>query len=180
MAAGREVVLLVDGYNMIGAWPELERLKERDFEEARDRLLDLLAEYQGHSGTRVVVIFDAHKVPGPGRTYRQQKLTVIYTKENETADECIERLVGELSGRGRHVYVATSDHVEQRVAFGKGALRISARELLIEIEQNRRFIGEALRRTPPVKRNPLDSLLDLDIRSKLERMRRGGEDADQT
>ncbi|AGA56498.1 MAG: NYN domain-containing protein [Thermobacillus sp.] len=178
MSAGREVVLLVDGYNMIGAWPELERLKERDFEEARDRLLDLLAEYQGYSGTRVYVIFDAHQVPGLGRTYKQQKLTVIYTKENETADECIERLVGELSGRGRHIYVATSDLVEQHVAFGKGALRISARELLIEIEQNRKFIGDALRRTPPVKRNPLDSLLDLDIRTKLERMRRGGIDSD--
>jgi len=96
----------------------------------------------------VYVIFDAHRVPGLGRTYKQQKLTVIYTKENETADECIERLVGELSGRGRHIYVATSDLVEQRVAFGKGALRISARELLIEIEQNRKFIGDALRRTP--------------------------------
>jgi hypothetical protein len=173
MAASREVVLLVDGYNMIGAWPELERLKERDFEEARDRLLDMLAEYQGYSGTKVYVVFDAHQVPGPGRTYRQRRLTVIYTKENETADECIERLVGELSGRGRHIYVATSDHVEQRVAFGKGALRISARELLIEIEQNRKFIGEALRRTPE-RRNPLDSLLDPGIRRMLERMRRGG------
>ena len=177
MTASREVVLLVDGYNMIGAWPELERLKERDFEEARDRLLDMLAEYQGYSGTKVYVVFDAHQVPGPGRTYRQQRLTVMYTKENETADECIERLVGELAGRGRHIYVATSDHVEQRVAFGKGALRISARELLIEIEQNRKFIGDALHRAP-ARRNSLDSLLNLDIRRKLERMRRGGTDGE--
>src|SRR5688572_15275595 len=94
MSAGREVVLLVDGYNMIGAWPELERLKESGLEDARDRLLDMLAEYQGYSGTKVYVIFDAHRVPGLGKTYNQHKLTVIYTKEKETADECIERLVG--------------------------------------------------------------------------------------
>lgn len=173
MSAGREVVLLVDGYNMIGAWPELERLKESGLEDARDRLLDMLAEYQGYSGTKVYVIFDAHRVPGLGKTYNQHKLTVIYTKEKETADECIERLVGELSGYGRHIYVATSDLVEQHVTFGKGALRISARELLIEVEQNRRRIGETVSGTPPAKRNPLDGLLDLDIRRKLERLRRG-------
>src|SRR5690606_37583424 len=129
MSARRDDVLLVDGYNMIGAWPEPERLKELDLEAARERLPAKLAEYQGCPGTRVYVIFDAHQVRGLGKTYRQHKLTVIYTREKETADECIERLVGELMKRGRHIYVATSDMIEQHVAFGKGALRVSAREL---------------------------------------------------
>lgn len=166
-------MLLVDGYNMIGAWPELERLKDVNFEEARDRLLDKLADYQGYSGLKVYVVFDAHRVPGLGATYRQYKLTVIYTKEKETADECIERLVAELAKRGRNIYVATSDLVEQHVAFGKGALRLSARELLIDIEQNRKAIERSAAVRPPGKRNPLDGGLSLDVRTKLERLRRG-------
>ncbi|EXX89074.1 hypothetical protein BG53_15420 [Paenibacillus darwinianus] len=176
MAGGPGDVLLVDGYNMIGAWPELEKLKDTDFEEARDRLLDKLADYQGFSGLKVYVIFDAHQVPGLGATFRQYKLTVIYTKEKETADECIERLVSELAKRGRNIYVATSDLVEQHVAFGKGALRLSARELLIDIEQNRKAIEQSVTAQPPAKRNPLDGVLSLDVRSKLEKLRRGGRD----
>lgn len=170
----RDDVLLVDGYNMIGAWPELERLKEHDLEDARDKLLDMLADYQGFTGMQVYVIFDAHQVPGLGKTYKQNKLTIVYTKEKETADECIERLCNELIARRRNLYVATSDLVEQHVAFGKGALRISARELLIDIGQNRKEIEQTIKEEKPVKRNSLDQNISLDVWSKLERMRRGG------
>ncbi|CAM4484240.1 NYN domain-containing protein [Paenibacillus tarimensis] len=173
MVSGRQDILLVDGYNMIGAWKELELLKETDLESARDRLLDKLADYQGFSGMQVYVVFDAHQVPGQGAKFTQYKLIVIYTKEKETADECIERLVIDLTKRGRNIYVATSDLVEQHVAFGKGALRISARELFIEIEQNRKEIEQSVKGNPPVKRNPLDGILSLDIKSKLEKLRRG-------
>ncbi|ACT04308.1 MULTISPECIES: NYN domain-containing protein [unclassified Paenibacillus] len=170
----RNDILLVDGYNMIGAWPMLEKLKEIDLEEARDKLLDMLADYQGFSGMTVYVVFDAHQVPGLGATYRHHKLTIVYTKEKETADECIERLVTELTARRRNVFVATSDLVEQHVAFGKGALRLSARELLINIQQNRKQIELTLREDIPVKRNTLDGNLSLEVRTKLERLRRGG------
>lgn len=170
----RNDILLVDGYNMIGAWPMLEKLKEIDLEEARDKLLDMLADYQGFSGMTVYVVFDAHQVPGLGATYRHHKLTIVYTKEKETADECIERLVSELMQRRRNVFVATSDLVEQHVAFGKGALRLSARELLINIQQNRKAIELTLREDIPVKRNTLDGNLSLEVRTKLERLRRGG------
>ncbi|AJY75253.1 NYN domain-containing protein [Paenibacillus beijingensis] len=166
-------VLLVDGYNIIGAWPELERLKDKGLEEARDRLLDMLADYQGFTGMKVYVIFDAHQVPGLGATYKQHQLNVVFTKEKETADECIERLVSKLSARRRNIYVATSDLVEQHVAFGKGALRLSARELLLEIRQNRKMIDESLRHDKPAERNTLDSKLSLELRTLLERMRRG-------
>lgn len=170
----RDDVLLVDGYNMIGAWPELEKLKERDLEDARDKLLDMLADYQGFTGMQVYVIFDAHQVPGLGKTFKQNKLTIVYTKEKETADECIERLCNELIARRRNLYVATSDMVEQHVAFGKGALRISARELLIDIGQNRKQIEQTIKEEKPVKRNSLDQNISLDVWSKLERLRRGG------
>ncbi|MGN7457606.1 NYN domain-containing protein [Paenibacillus pasadenensis] len=166
-------VLLVDGYNIIGAWPELERLKEANLEEARERLLHLLADYQGFTGMEVYVVFDAHQVAGSRSAYKQHKITVVFTKEKETADECIERLSGELRKRSRSIYVATSDSVEQHVAFGKGALRLSARELQLELDQNRRQIARSLKDDTPKSRNTIDGNLSLDARMKLERMRRG-------
>jgi Predicted RNA-binding protein containing a PIN domain len=169
----RNDVLLVDGYNIIGSWPELERLKEHDLEDARDRLLDMLADYQGYTGMGIFVVFDAHQVPGLGATYKQNKLTVVYTKEKETADECIERLCAELLSRRRHVYVATSDLVEQHVIFGRGALRVSARELLIDVGQSRKEIEQSITEQRPDRRNTLDNRLSLDVRSQLERLRRG-------
>ncbi|OME75684.1 RNA-binding protein [Paenibacillus sp. FSL A5-0031] len=169
----RDDILLVDGYNIIGAWPVLEKLKEHDLEEARDKLLDLMADYQGFTGMKVYVVFDAHQVPGLGATYRHHRLTIVYTKEKETADECIERLCSELVLRRRNIYVATSDLVEQHVAFGKGALRVSARELLIDIGQNRKNIEQTLREEQPGKRNSVDGRISLEVRSQLEKLRRG-------
>ncbi len=87
------VVLIVDGYNIIGAWPELEYLKEKDIGQARDRLIELLAEYQAFTGDRVIIVFDAYYVRGLESKQEQFKVEVIYTKEKETADECIEKLV---------------------------------------------------------------------------------------
>ncbi len=170
----RDDVLLVDGYNIIGAWPELEKLKDYDLEDARDRLLDMLADYQGYTGMKVYVVFDAHQVPGLGATFKQHKLTIVYTKEKETADECIERLCRELYKLRQNIYVATSDLVEQHVAFGIGALRISARELLNEIKQNRKQIEQSVKEKINVgKRNSLDTMISADILSKMERLRRG-------
>ncbi|MFC4620225.1 NYN domain-containing protein [Camelliibacillus cellulosilyticus] len=127
-------VLLVDGYNIIGAWPELTQLKSRDLAAARDRLVDQLAEYQAFTGWRVIVIFDAYLVPGAEYKTRQSKVEVIFTRENETADERIEKLVKELKNVRTTVYVATSDYAEQQTIFSQGALRKSARELYLDIQ----------------------------------------------
>lgn len=178
----RNDVLLIDGYNMIGAWPELARLKEHSLEDARDRLLDMLADFQGFSGMQVYVIFDAHQMPGVGATYRQHKLTVVYTREKETADECIERICSEWISRRRNVYVATNDMTEQHVIFGQGALRMSARELLVEIRENRKEIKQTIT-SPSVKhRHSIDNRVTSDVWMKLERIRRGKheDDDDQT
>jgi uncharacterized protein len=169
----REDVLFVDGYNMIGAWPELSALKQEKLEDARDRLLDMLSDYQSYAGLTVFVVFDAFRVPGLGSAYKHQRLRVVFTRERETADECIERLVGEWASVKRNLYVATSDSVEQHVAFGRGALRLSARELKLEVDQSRRDIDAAIRGEPPVKRNPLGGSLPDDLLLRLEQMRRG-------
>ncbi|MCT8136414.1 NYN domain-containing protein [Anaerobacillus sp. CMMVII] len=126
-------ILLVDGYNIIGDWPELKLLKKNDLEGARDLLVEKMAEYQAYSGMEVIIIFDAHMVSGIGKKYKNFRLEIIYTRENETADERIEKLVKKLKRIDTQVYVATSDFVEQSVTFGYGALRKSARELRTEM-----------------------------------------------
>lgn len=127
-------ILVVDGYNIIGAWEELERLKNKDLAQARLLLIEKMAEYQAYLGDRVIVVFDAYSVQGLERKMESYKVEVIYTKENETADECIERLVKGLKNVNTQVYVATSDYTEQRTIFAQGALRKSARELYLEIK----------------------------------------------
>ncbi|MGN8647852.1 NYN domain-containing protein [Gracilibacillus sp. HCP3S3_G5_1] len=127
-------VLLVDGYNMIGAWEELKSLKETDLEQARLLLIDKMAEYQAYRKRKVIVVFDAYEVRGLENRQQQYKVEVIFTKENETADQCIERLVKEFKNVRTKVFVATSDYTEQRTIFAQGAFRISARELDIELK----------------------------------------------
>jgi uncharacterized protein len=172
MADWRDV-LLVDGYNMIGGWPDLAEISHTGMNEARDRLLDMLADYQAYSGRRVIAVFDAYRVPGLGRAFVQGKVQVFFTKEKETADECIERLVGELSHRRRQIYVATSDFVEQHVIFAQGALRLSARELRLEIEENQKEVKKAIKpKGARGSRHALEDKLPPDVRSKLENWRR--------
>lgn len=166
--------LIVDGYNIIGAWPELAKLKDIGLEEARDRLIDQLAEYQAFTGMKVYVVFDAHQVPGLGGKYEQSRLQILYTKEKETADELIERLTTDLIGRRRRVFVATSDMTEQHVIFGKGALRIPARELLVKIRQSQKEVRERIEEPPfPSKGNTLDSKLSSELKELFEKWRRG-------
>lgn len=120
-------ILLVDGYNMIGAWPQLKDLKENSFEEARDLLIQKMAEYQSYTGFRVIVVFDAHLVKGIEKKKVNHRVEVIFTRENETADERIEKLVSDLNNIQTQLHVATSDYTEQWAIFGQGALRKSAR-----------------------------------------------------
>jgi len=166
-------ILLVDGYNMIGGWPELAALSKVGMQEARDRLLERLANHQAFSGRKVIVVFDAYRVPGLGKSFSQSQVEVYFTKEKETADECIERLVRELTRRRRQIYVATSDTVEQHVIFGQGALRVSARELLNQVEESEREIQSKIaERSSKSSRNSIDAKLSPEVRMMFERWRR--------
>ena len=167
-----EEVLIVDGYNIIGASQSLHVLKEDDLEKARDWLIDKLADYQGFTGIKVYLIFDAHRVTGIGKKYKTKKIDVIYTKENETADEYIEKLAGDLRRVQRRIYVATSDHTEQWVVFGQGALRKSARELIIELNNIEKKINSTLKESyqeKPKSKFPLSPELE----QMFEKWRRG-------
>ncbi|GIN42164.1 MULTISPECIES: NYN domain-containing protein [Heyndrickxia] len=165
-------ILLVDGYNIIGAWPELRSLKKTNLSHARDRLIEKMAEYQGYTGYRVIVVFDALYVKGKEKKYKQHKVEVIFTKENESADERIEKLAIQLNNRTTQIHVATSDYTEQWAIFGQGALRISARELLNEMNMINHNIEKDVRETheyKPVSRIPLSK----DVAEIFEKLRRG-------
>ncbi|TAA67142.1 NYN domain-containing protein [Planococcus salinarum] len=138
-------ILLVDGYNIIGDWVELRELKKDKLADARDRLIERMAEYRGYKGWRVIIVFDAHLVPGIEARNLKSDVEVIFTKESETADERIEKLAVSLNNRRDQIYVATSDSTEQWVVFAKGALRISARELEIEVEEIQKEISRKVK-----------------------------------
>lgn len=164
-------VLIVDGYNIIGAWEELKNLTRTDMALARDRLIELMADYKGFTGYKVIIVFDAHYVKGKESVLKTYDIEVIFTRENETADECIERLVTEYKTIDNQVYVATSDYLEQRVIFGRGALRKSARELLIELQDSKERIHERIeitKRKKPFSQIPLND----EVKAQFEKWRR--------
>ena len=137
--------LLIDGYNIIFAWPELTELAKASLEAARDALIDRVAGYRVMKKLEIILVFDAYKVKGnKGEVENINGVTVVYTKEAETADAYIERVTHELGKRHR-VRVATSDNLEQLIILGNGALRISAREFLAEIEETEKEIRDFIR-----------------------------------
>ncbi|MBM6615183.1 NYN domain-containing protein [Desemzia sp. RIT804] len=163
----KKEVLIVDGYNMIGAWPMLEKLKNQDeMEEARDLLLHELSNYAKYEDVEVRVVFDAQFVPGIQKSYAKYQLSVIFTKEGETADSYIERVVGEENLLITQVTVATSDLAEQWIIFQKGALRKSANELFKDLQHSKKSIendaktlhGQNYRRNSPWNHLQLDTL----------------------
>ena len=138
----QEEYLLVDGYNIIFAWPELKELADADVRAAQTKLMDILSNYQGYKKCTLILVFDAYKVEG----HQEEVLTyhnihVVYTKEAETADQYIEKTVHKI-GRQHQVTVATSDGLEQIIIMGQGASRISARGLKEEIEETRKQLRQ--------------------------------------
>lgn len=134
--------LLVDGYNIIFAWEDLNELAKVNIEGARNKLMDILCNYQGYKKCTLILVFDAYKVEGgQGSVQKYHNIHVVYTKEAETADQYIEKTVHEI-GRKYHVTVATSDALEQVIILGQGADRLSARNLREEIQRMKEEIRE--------------------------------------
>lgn len=120
--------LLVDGYNIIFAWEELNELAKASIDAARNKLMDILSNYQGFIGCTLILVFDAYKVKGnQGEVQKYHNIYVVYTKEAETADQYIEKTTHEI-GRKYKVTVATSDALEQVIVMGQGAIE-SLREI---------------------------------------------------
>lgn len=173
---GEKEYLLVDGYNIIFAWEDLKELAAVNIDGARERLMDILCNYQGFKKSTLILVFDAYKVKGnPGSVETYHNIHVVYTKEAETADQYIEKTVHEI-GRKYRVTVATSDQLEQVIILGQGGQRMSARELLEDVIEVSHQIRETARQKRSSDKNYLFDHLDEETAARMERIRLGEEE----
>ena len=166
-------LLIVDGYNIIGAWKEASRAGW-SIDACRDKLLHQLQDHSGYSGEEVVLVFDGYQ---SDRCVRTEELfggvTQVFTMHGETADSYIERLVA-TTPRYRVVRVATSDGLEQSQVLSTGATRLTARELLIELKDARsKGLSAHEAQVMGKKKRSIAGRLSEDMLAELERMRRG-------
>lgn len=165
--------LLVDGYNIIFAWEDLNELSKINIESARNKLMDRLSNYQGYKKMTLILVFDAYKVKGnPGSVMKYYNIYVVYTKEAETADQYIEKTVHEI-GRKYQVTVATSDALEQVIILGQGGNRLSAANLLEEVEAVEAEISKKVKKESPKEKNYLFDHLDEEMADLMEEVRLG-------
>lgn len=173
---GEKEYLLVDGYNIIFAWEDLKELAAVNIDGAREKLMDILCNYQGFKKSTLILVFDAYKVKGnPGSVETYHNIHVVYTKEAETADQYIEKTVHEI-GRKYRVTVATSDQLEQVIILGQGGQRMSARELLEDVIEVSHQIRETARQKSSSEKNYLFDHLDEETATRMERIRLGEEE----
>ena len=173
---GEKEYLLVDGYNIIFAWEDLKELAAVNIDGAREKLMDILCNYQGFKKSTLILVFDAYKVKGnPGSVETYHNIHVVYTKEAETADQYIEKTVHEI-GRKYRVTVATSDQLEQVIILGQGGQRMSARELLEDVIEVSHQIRETARQKSSSEKNYLFDHLDEETAARMERIRLGEEE----
>ncbi len=133
--------ILVDGYNIIFAWEELNKVAKVNIDGARDKLLDIMSNYQGYKGNTVIVVFDAYNVNRHKETiYKHNNIYVVFTKEAETADMYIAKTTHQMANKYK-VTVATSDALEQLIIMGHGALRMSAMNFKEEVENVEKAIS---------------------------------------
>jgi len=165
--------LLIDGYNIIHDWEYLSDLAETSLELARDKLVALVANYQGFRDIKTIIVFDAHKIRhGHEKIEQHGNVSLVYTAEYETADAYIERAVRDIAAAAKpyRVAVATSDNLEQVIIMAKGAIRLSARDFLDEIK----IAEDEIRRkilTRPIKNNQLSDNLHKDMADWLDKLR---------
>lgn len=164
----RDCFLLVDGYNVIHAWPELKELAVGHMDAARMRLLDILSSYRGIQQCEIIVVFDAYMVAGrPEEISDYHNIHVVFTREAQTADEYIEKFA--YGHQKKHdIAVVTSDALQQVVIRGAGSRLISARELREEVETALENAKRSLGLKQPFSRTPLEEALTPKVKKQME------------
>jgi predicted RNA-binding protein with PIN domain len=161
--------LVVDGYNIIRANPNYSD----EMEIAREELVHDLIEYQAMTGQKVYVVFDAYQFIGIRSANLEKRINIVYTNKEETADTWIEQFVRRSIDPKRRIYVATSDFLEQRIVFGQGAYRISAREFIDQLKRSKKHIRASLGQdSSKTIKNPLAERISDTLKHKLEKLRR--------
>lgn len=165
--------VFVDGYNVINSWPDLTSIREYSFEVARAKLIDILQNYSAYNGYKIIVVFDAHMVKGSLEKKEKidDHITVVFTKEGETADSFIEKSVNKI-GRRFEVSVVTSDSLEQQVTFQRGAIRISSLEFYYEVKKAESKIDKKIVRKYSEKRSTVEDIIQKEVLKELEKIRR--------
>lgn len=170
MARIKKEYLFIDGYNIINQW-QYYRDVSRNIENSRNKLIELLVEYQAYRGINVIAVFDAHLVKGSlEKMEKVAGVEVVYTKEHETADSYIEAQLDKI-GRHERVQVATSDSAIQQIVLARGGTRISAHEMIIELENTKKDIRTKTDKNRQNRTN-IDQVLDQETLKKLEKIRR--------
>lgn len=166
-------IVFVDGYNVLNSWPDLKEEKEYSFEGSREKLIAVMHNYSAFNDCKVIIVFDAHKVAGSleKKDKLDKNLSVIFTKDGETADSYIERSVHEI-GRKYEVYVVTSDSLEQQTIFQRGAVRISSLEFYNEVIETEDIIRNKAEKSKIPHKNHLQDNINFDVLRKLEEIRR--------
>lgn len=165
--------IFVDGYNVVNSWPNLKQRKDFSFEAARQTLIDKLHNYGVFKACKIVLVFDAHKVIGNLQKKEEvnRNISVIFTKDGETADNYIEKQVN-LLGRKHEIVVVTSDSLEQQTIFQRGAVRMSSLEFyneVIKVEKSIKFKGD---KNKSIDRNSISDNIDENTAKILEEIRR--------
>ena len=169
----QEEYLLVDGYNIIFSWEELNELAKENIHAACDKLMDILSNYQGYRKCTLILVFDAYKVEGHvEEIVPYHNIYVVYTKEAETADQYIEKTVHRI-GRQYQVTVATSDGLEQVIIMGQGAHRISAQGLKKEIEDTEKTAREEWHQRRQSSKTYLFDHMSEEMQEQMEKIRLG-------
>ena len=169
----QEEYLLVDGYNIIFSWEELNELAKENIHAACDKLMDILSNYQGYRKCTLILVFDAYKVEGHvEEIIPYHNIYVVYTKEAETADQYIEKTVHRI-GRQYQVTVATSDGLEQVIIMGQGAHRISAQGLKKEIEDTEKTAREEWHQRRQSSKTYLFDHMSEEMQEQMEKIRLG-------
>ena len=166
-------IVFVDGYNVLNNWPNLKEEKEHSFQGAREKLIDILHNYGSFNDCKVIIVFDGYRVTGnlEKKEDINKNLSIVFTKDNETADSYIEREVHNL-GRRYEVCVVTSDSLEQQTIFQRGAIRVSSIEFYNEVIGTEKIIRKKTDKNKLPHKNHLQDNIDSDILMKLEEIRR--------
>jgi hypothetical protein len=165
--------IFVDGYNVVNSWSNLKKNKQISLDSARQKLIDILHNYGAINDCKVILVFDGYKVSGnlENKYEHNKNLTVVFTRDGETADAYIERSVNEL-GRRFEVYVVTSDWLEQQTIFQRGAVRVSSVEFYNLVFKTSEDIKKNVKKLDASSKNSLQDNIDEEILRKLEAIRR--------
>lgn len=164
--------LFVDGYNIINSWQIFSEDVEDDLESARNKLIEIMIEYKHYTRINVIIVYDGHLVKGgSGLKENRDGVEIVFTRENETADNYIERTIGEL-GPFKKIRVATSDWMEQQIILGRGGIRISARELESEIAFQKRLVKRKMNDNKLKNKKAIGNLSESNLKT-LEKLLNG-------